>query len=147
MQNSTIIFLINNDARAISAVYEPSGASHTFKTLDQTIQKGDLVVVVSDTRHKMTVVEVDDVDLDINFDTQKDVKWIVQKVDTPAFDLLKSQENDAIAAVQAAERRRKRDELRDTLFADHKDAVAKLALSNTEDAIDDAVTEPPVPPE
>lgn len=138
MQNSTIIFLINNDARAIKGTYEQNGATSVFKTLDQTIKVDDLVVVETDTRHKMTVIRVKEVDVDINFDTQTDVKWIVQKVDTPSFDSLLAQEADAINAVQAAERRRKRDELRATLFADHQDAVKKLALSKTDD---DTVTE------
>lgn len=134
MHNSTIVLLINDDARAVRGVYEDNGSETTFKTLDQTIDVDDLVVVESGTRHGMTVVKITEVDVDINFDTTTDVKWVVQKVDTPHFDELRKQERAAINAVQAAERRRKREQLRESLFADHAEKIKALELAKTEDA-------------
>lgn len=134
MNNSTIVLLINDHARAIRATYEEGHSPGVFKTLDQTIAKDDLVVAETGTRHGMTVVKVTEVDIDVDFDATADVKWIIQKVDKAAFDDLVAQEKDAIAAVHSAERRRKKEQLRESLFADHQDKISSLALSHvTED--------------
>ena len=138
MQNSTIVLLINDDARAIRGEYEDGGKSGLFKTLDKDIKVDDLIVVESGTRHKMTVVKVTEVDVDINFDTDRDVKWVVQTINTDFFEHTLEQERDAIAAVQSAERRRKRDALREALFADHQDKIKSLSLANMDG---DEVTE------
>jgi hypothetical protein len=138
MQNSTIVLLINDDARAIRAEYEDGGKKSLFKTLDPTIKVDDLIVVETNTRHGMTVVKVTEVDVDINFDTDHDVKWVIQPVDADIFEQILEQEKDAIAAVQSAERRRKKEALRDALFADHQDKLKSLELSKLEG---DQVTE------
>lgn len=133
MDNSTIVFLINDDARAIAVKYEESGVAMLGKTFDQTIKVDDLVVIESGTRYGMTVAKVVEVDLDINFDTTTAVKWIVQKVDKDAFANVQRQEQVAISTVQAAERRRKKEQLRSSLFADHQDRIMALELSKTDD--------------
>lgn len=66
MDNSRIVFLINDQVRAVKAKYEDSGAAEMFKTFDATIQVGDLAVVQSTTRHMMTVVKVTEIDVDVN---------------------------------------------------------------------------------
>lgn len=129
MDNSKIVFLINDTARCIKACYEPNAAPETFKTLDPHIAVGDLVVVQSGTRHSMTVAKVTHVDVDVDFDGSAPIKWIVQRIDTKGFDAVIASEAEAISAVQAAELRRKKAELRRTMFADHEDSIAKLALT------------------
>lgn len=139
MNASKIIFLINDQVRAVKAIYEDSGTAEEFKTLDQTLKIGDLAVVTSSTRHEMTVVKITDVDFDLDLESGRDVRWVVQKIDTAAFARLKEQEAEAISAVHSAERRRKRDELRKTLFADHQEQLKTLALAH--EAGDEDVTE------
>lgn len=128
MNYSTAVFLINKDtARAINVTYEedsPSGAKqqrYTFKTLDQSIVAGDLVVIPTDTRHKMTVVKVDAVDVDVDFDSAVQLKWIIDKVDCTEHERVLKMEGDAIAKIKSAEIRRKREELADKLMKDNPD--------------------------
>jgi hypothetical protein len=138
MNNSTIVFLINDHARAFKAIYEEGGTKTVFKTMDQTIAVDDMVVVQSTTRHEMTVVKVTDVDVEVNFDSSSEVKWAVQKIELTPFETILAQEQEAIEAVQAAERRRKKAELRETMFKDHEESIAALSIA---DRSDEAITE------
>lgn len=134
MDNSRIVFLINDTVRAVMAKYEDGAAAEMFKTFDPTLAVGDLAVVESTTRHNMTVVKVTAVEVDVNFDASTPLKWIVQKIDKPAFDVVLAQEGQAVAAVQAAELRRKKEELRRTMFKDHEASISALALANHGDS-------------
>lgn len=138
MDNSAIVLLINDNARAIRGQYEEGGTSSIFKTLDPSVKVGDLVVVETKTRHGMTVFKVTEVDIDINFDTERNIGWAIQRVDTDYYSTLLEQEKAAISAVQSAERRRKKEELRKTIFADHEDSIKTLEIANMEG---DQVTE------
>ncbi|QDP64882.1 MAG: hypothetical protein Unbinned5081contig1001_39 [Prokaryotic dsDNA virus sp.] len=130
MDNSTIVLLINDDARVIRGQYEDGGKITNFKTLDQGIKVDDMIVVESSTRHGMTVVKVVETDIDINFDTETDVRWVVQKIDTKNFATVLDQEKEAIATVQSAERRRKKEALRKSVFAEAEDRINTLQLAN-----------------
>lgn len=138
MDNSRIVFLINDTVRAVKGKYEATGTAEMFKTFDQTLAVGDLAVVQSGTRHGMTVIEVTEIDVDVNFDGTQALNWVVQKINKPAFARILEQEAQAISAVQAAELRRKKEELRATMFKDHEASIAALALTSRSD---DAVTE------
>ena len=133
MDNSRIVFLINDQVRAVKAKYEETGAAEIFKTFDATLKVDDLAVVQSGTRHGMTVVKITEVDVDVNFDGAQPLLWLVQKIDKPTFDNILSQEAQAISAVQAAELRRKKEELRKTMFKDHEASIAALALTSHSD--------------
>lgn len=141
MHPSKIVFLINDHVRAVHARYEPTGKLETFKTLDPTIDKDDLVVVESDTRWDMTVVKVEAVDVEVDLDSGAGIKWITQRIDTHAFGETLALEAKAIEAVQAAERKRKKAELRKSLFADHEDSIATLKLANLDGGTMPGVTE------
>lgn len=130
MDNSRIVFLINDSVRAVLATYEDKAPPEMFKTFDPTIKAYDLVVVETGTRHGMTVVKVVEVDVDVNFDSSVPLKWIAQKIDKIAFDSIKEHEGAAITAVQAAELKRKKAELRATMVAGHEETIAALALTN-----------------
>lgn len=139
MNNSTIVFLINDHVRAISAEYEEDGPPEIFKTFDPDISVDDLVVVESGTRHKQTVVKVRAVDIELDFDTSTKVKWVVQRIDQTSYKRALAEETEAITAVQSAERARKRRELRENLFKDHQEQINQLKLANHEE--DDGLTE------
>lgn len=130
MNNSTIVLLINDSARALKATYEDGHSPGVFKTLDQDIAVDDLIVVETNTRHGMTVVKVTETDIDVDFDATADVKWVIHKIDASAYRSILDQEKEAIAAVHSAERRRKKELLRDSLFADHQEKLAGLAISH-----------------
>ena len=139
MNNSTIVFLINDDVRAVKGIYEDGGSAEIFKTFDQSIDVDDLAVVESGTRHEMTVVKIVETDVELDFDTTKTIKWVVQRIDQDAHNEVLAQEQAAISAVQSAERKRKRDELRASMFAQHEDQLKTLSLAHL--AEDDKVTE------
>lgn len=130
MNYSTAIFLISDQARAVLVTYEQgeNAARILYKTLDPRIKVDDFVVVPTDTRHHMTVCKVVEVDVEPDFDTRDDVKWIIGVVDTADFEDLTRQENDAIAKIKSAEKRRKRAELREALIADAEDDLKALPI-------------------
>lgn len=134
MNYSTAIFLISDKARALLCTYEcGENAKRTlFKTLDQTIGVDDYVVVPTDTRHKMTVVKVVEIDVEPDFDTAEDVAWVIGVVHREDYEVLKAQEGDAIAKIKAAEKRKKREELRAALIADAEADLKALPIYTVE---------------
>lgn len=129
MNYSTAVFLINKQVRAVLATYEADDrASKTmFKTLDPTIGVGDFIIVPTDTRHRMTVCKVTDVDATVDFDSSTPVAWVVGKIDRRMYEETIKQEENAIEAIKSAEYRRRRESLRDSLMAD-AEALKALPL-------------------
>ena len=122
MNYSTAIFLISDKVRAVGVTYEQDvpgkpAAVTVFKTFDRGIGVGDYVVVPTDTRHNMTVCKVKSVDVEVDFDASVEMKWIVGKIDRADVESIQAQEADAIIRIKAAEKNRKKEELRATLMA------------------------------
>lgn len=138
MNYSTAVFLINKHIRGVLCTYEEGDtASRTlFKTLDSEIRAGDFVVVPTDTRHKMTVVKVVEVDADVDFDSQKKVDWIICKVDRAAYERNLEHEADAIQKIKSAELRKKREDLAKSLLANNLEEIKALPMAamNGDDA-------------
>lgn len=130
MNYSKAIFLISDAARAVNVTYEEGdNAPRTlFKTLDPDIKADDFVVVQTGTRHHMTVCKVVETDIDVDFDNGDDVKWIIGTVHTADFDDLVRQENEAVAKIKSAEKRKRKDELRAALLADAEDDLKALPI-------------------
>lgn len=129
MNYSTAIFLISDAVRAINISYEPNcNKRRVFKTLDPNIKVEDFVVIPTGSRYKMTVVKVEEVDLDLDIDTPDEIEWIVGVVDRADFEEIEAQEADAIAKIKSAEKRRKREELRKNLLADAEDDLKALPI-------------------
>lgn len=134
MDNSKIVFLINDQVRLIRVTYEPGTPeaekqAYSFKTFDQTIQVDDYVVVETGTRHGLTVCKVTAVDLDVNFDDGIALKWAFQRVDTDAIESIRRAETEAITAAARAELKRKRAQLREGIFAEHAELLSGLELT------------------
>jgi len=130
MNYSTAIFLVSDRVRAISVTYDfGENANRTiFKSMNRKISVDDYVVIPTDTRHGMTVCKVVDVDVEIDLDQSATIEWIVGVVDTIDFKDIQNQEAEAIAIIKSAEKRRKRDELRESLIADTGDALTTLPI-------------------
>ena len=132
MNYSTAVFLINNAARAVKAIYEADDKSSPrtlFKTFDKSIKVGDLIIVPTSTRHKMTVSKIVEVDVDFDLETTENVQWVIGKVDSAEFQKTLDQEAVAIEAIKSAELRKKREALRASLFADHAAKLAELDIA------------------
>jgi hypothetical protein len=148
---SIAVFLINKDVRGILCSYEqdasgkPTGTLYLFKTFDQTLKKGDYVVVPTATRHGMTVCRVEEVDVEPDFDSSIDYKWVVDKVDRALYEHTLQQEADAISQIKKAEKRAARDELRKKLYASHEEDLKALPLYKNGDGDNEPAKEPTEP--
>lgn len=135
MHNSLLVFLANDSARCVEAVYEPEyenpRAKRTpFKTLDPSICVGDFVVVPTETRHGMTVVKVIETDIDVDFDSIAPMKWIIAAVDRKPFEQLLRDEEGLVSAANQAEKRKKREELREKMML-NADAIRHLPIASS----------------
>lgn len=144
MESSKIVFLLNDQVRAMACTYEEDGpgamAKRTnFKTMDETIKAGDFVVVPTTTRHKMTVVKVVETDIDLDFDDPVKIDWIIDVLDLGPHKEMLAKEAEAINAANAAEKRRKREELRASMIANHGEMFKTLQLTTV--PIDDKPAE------
>jgi hypothetical protein len=129
MNNSLAVFLINPNVRAILATYEAGATPELFKTFDQTIQKDDLVVVPTNTRHLMTVVKVTEVDVDFDIESNRPANWVVCRIDQTEYESTLKMESAAIAKIKSAELRQKREQLATALFKDKSADLMALPIS------------------
>lgn len=143
MRPSLIIFVLNETVRAVKVAYGDGKPSYLFKTMDPTIKVDDLVLIQTETRWGFTVGKVVEVDVEPDLDGALDLKWVVQKFDTEAFDKLLAVELEAIDAVNAAEKTRKKKELRESMFAHHEEKMNTLALVNLGSESEAELVEPP----
>lgn len=136
---STAVMLINPNIRAIKTIYEPDpdnrkGPRTIFKTLDKSIKKGDYVVVPSDTRHKKTLVLVDEVDVEVDFESSVEVKWVVSKVTVSDYVHVLGEETKWIEALKASEIRKKREEIKKNMLDMYADTdVTAMPIANMAD--------------
>ena len=133
MNHSTAIFLISDQVRAIGVSYDvreagDTGYDKTVKTMDSSIKVGDYVTIPTDSRHKMTISQVTQTDVEIDFDNPVVLGWIIGTVDLTDFEEIEHQEAVAITTIKRAEKRRKRDELREALLKDTGDELKALPL-------------------
>lgn len=138
MESSRLIFLINDQARAVKAIYEAGASPEIFKTLDASLKVDDFAVVQSGTRHGYTVVKITEVGIEVDLDGTTPLKWLVQKIDKPSFDLLLKDEAAAADHVQGVERRKRKEELRKALLGDA--AIGSLAISHAGEVIEPALS-------
>lgn len=135
MNYSTAIFLINPKVRAIAAIYEPDTDNRkaprtVFKTFDQTIEVGDYILVPTDTRHKMTVNKVVEVDVEPDLESGAQMNWVIGAVERGPYEEVLAQESRAIDLMKAAEKTHAREELRKKMMA-HVDETKLAALQIT----------------
>lgn len=155
--HSTTIFLVNEHVRAIACAYEEidmskdttkmkytpaylSGASlpksaAIFKTMNKDIKVGDFVTVPTETRVGMTVCKVIAIDVEIDFESDKECHWIVGTVDTTGFEEVRQWEERVIIAVKKSDVTQKREVLGAELKASMGDNIPQLgAPTTTEDS-------------
>lgn len=150
MNKTTAVFLMNDRVRAIRASYEadpPNGKASTelFKTFDHGIKVGDLINVVSTTRHNVTVCKVQEVDAEFDIETTATIQWVIGKVEMLPHHKTLAMENDALAAIASAEKNRKREELRKSLMADIDGKIDSLPIAAIGHDSNARRPEPPAP--
>lgn len=137
MHNSRKIFVANENVNGLLAIYDhepadkPGSVKRTFfKTLDHTIKPGDYLVVPSDTRHNMTTVKVVEIDVECDLASLTPVNWVIGKIDRRAYEELVSREGEMLNVIRSAEKKKMREELKATVFADvPEDQIKTLAIA------------------
>ena len=134
MNYSSAVMIINHDIRAIRTSYEPQKQGeqpkeYVFKTIDKTIKKGDFVVVPTDTRWGFTVNRVEAVDVDVDFDSDVILRWILSKVDSDGNKRTIEEEEKWIQALQQSEKLKRREALAKQLVETHGDQVKNLMIT------------------
>lgn len=154
LNHSTAIFLMNKEVRAILCIYEVDtkgkngedilAPRHMFKTMDQSIRVGDLVVVPTMAKHNASINKVVEVDVEVDFESSTVVPWIIDVVDKSLFNENSKKEAVAIEAIKSGQKRRKQDELRDMLMKDNPELKeAQAVLIDLKPA---NIPVPPAPP-
>jgi ribosomal protein S10 len=144
MNYSTAVFLINDKVRAIAATYEKEGFEDNrpspgpakriiFKTFDQSIQKDDLIVVPTKTRHGFTICKVVDVDLEIDLEAPTHIDWVAGVFEDSEHKRMLAMESTMVETIRSAEKNRKREELRKSLMADSESKLLALPISSVKD--------------
>lgn len=128
---SLLVFLINDSVRCVAATYEAEDHAkrELFKTFDQDLKPGDFVIVPTDTRHKMTVCKIVEVDLEPDLESGVDMKWIISKVDRTPYEQIIAREASSIKKARDVEKTAQRRELRQKIFL-HDSEMQNLALSD-----------------
>jgi hypothetical protein len=122
---SLAVFLLDTPGlRAVRVTYEgldpstrkPLGNLTMFKTFEPDLKVGDLVIVPTNTRVGFTAVQVAELDVEVDFESPKEVGWIVGKFDASGYASIVAKEADIIERVKAADKKARQDELKKRLL-------------------------------
>lgn len=138
MNLSVAVFLFNKAVRGVLASYQPpaEGAvpkTEFFKTLDPDLAVGDFAIVPTQTRHGMTVVRIEEVDVDPPYDADEHADWIIDRVDRGDYEITLAQESKAIKQIKTGAVERRREQLAQDMLAGVKDKVGTLPIFDRED--------------
>lgn len=138
MNYSNVLFLISDDVRAIRVSYEDNGRNNTIKkTFDANIKVGDYVIVETNTRYNMTVCKVVECDVEVDFDSDDQLGWIIARVDLDEFDAIKKQEEVAVAVIKESEKRDKKEALRASIMRSAGNKLKALPSFNVGDTAEE----------
>lgn len=116
VKDDALVFLLNEQVKGHVGIYERNGKEEYFKSLDPTISEGDIVVVTSgNARLGFSTVKIVKADVNLNLETDKPIRWIVGRVDLPAYETIVALEDEAIQASRAAQHRAQRNKLREDM--------------------------------
>lgn len=148
MNYSTAVMALNENIRAIRASYEPeirdnsgkvikAGQFYVFRTLDHTIKPGDLVVVPSTTRHNFTTVKVEEVDVEVDLESDTVLKWIVAKVPLEPYKALLDEEAKWVEQLKKADKLAKKNEIKKKMLDMYQGVdISTLAIATLKDSSD-----------
>jgi hypothetical protein len=126
MNYSTMICLLSDEVRGIAVTYsKPLSNSavdtpdklYTFKSMDDTLKRGDMVVVPTQKDSGYTVVYVWDTDAEIDVESSIQYNWVAGRFDATQYNELLANEQHAISKVKRAEKLHRRKEISDRVFA------------------------------
>lgn len=116
MNYSTAIFLVNDQVRGILCSFEEDGRNYLYKTFDTEIKEGDFVAVPRNKQGwDIAVVRVEEVDVDPDFDSSHEYKWVIGVIDQADFEQITKTEDDAIEVIKKSEKLKRRKEMKKNL--------------------------------
>jgi len=131
MQTKHIVSLLQENYTTIEVQFrETQQKTYRYKALKEcNIEVDDYVVV--NVRDELKIVRVNEVHEypKIDVDSSIDYKWIVQKIDTSAYDQQVENEEKFLLAMQDVERAKQKDEIKEHfvgLLGDNTEAVKLL---------------------
>lgn len=125
VNKSLAVFLLDTPGvRAVRVTYEgfdpntdkPLGNLTLFKTFEKNLQVGDYVIVPTHTRINFTAVQIAEVDVEVDYESTKEVDWIVCPFDPSGYKGILAQEQKIIDAIKAADKKARQDELKKRLL-------------------------------
>lgn len=118
MNSSTVLFLVNDALRAVRVAYEDGGRSKETikKTFIADLMPGEYVLVETSTRWSATVCKIVKTDVEVDLESDESVGWVFARVDMAELDRLKDEESRAVSIIREAERREKKERLRETIL-------------------------------
>ena len=115
---STVLFLVNDDLRAVRVSYEEGRGQETIKkTFLTDLKVGDYVLVETETRYGATVCKVAALNVEVDFASPTKVGWVFSKIDLEQLDRLKEEETRALSIINEARKREAKAALRQTILA------------------------------
>lgn len=103
MNESLRILGLTDDIYAASVKFNPNGSDYTYKTGENELQVGDLVLVEADKNWGLSVAQVTQLHISVDFNLPYEFKWIVMRIDGALEELrnIKNLEREALAAKDA----------------------------------------------
>lgn len=133
---STVLFLVNDDLRAIRVSYEDDGRSKQTikKTFLTDLKVGDYVLVETETRWGATVCKVAALNVEPDFSSSTPVGWVFAKINLEELNRLKEEEQRALTIIMEARKREAKETLRKTILAQCGDELKALPSYSVKDA-------------
>lgn len=130
--SAAVMLFEENGVRPVRVEYDPDNYKSTnpnvvFKTVDPTVAVGDIVVVESHTRHKLTtakVIAIGFADVPVDFENPQRWGWITQKVDVKAYEDILAGEKNLIGKVAEANANQMRNNLKNAMGLDKVDLAS-----------------------
>lgn len=122
MNYSTAVMLFNEDIRALRVSYDPKDLlngevkSYIFKTLDPDLKVDDFVTIPTNTRHNMTVAKVEEVEVEIDFDSDLEIKWIISRVPVKEYEAILEDEKVWISQMKKSQNRKKKEDIKKSMI-------------------------------
>tara|TARA_Y100001956_G_scaffold79859_1_gene93987 strand:- start:2312 stop:2743 length:432 start_codon:yes stop_codon:yes gene_type:complete len=127
MHKSLDVFILSDEVTGIMACYEPDEPPVLFKTFDKKIAVDDYIVVETNTRHNMTVVQVTAVGVEPDYSSDTPVKWVIDKVDNSELKDILDAEEEGNKVIAECTKRSERTRLQQSLV-EMDDSVKALRL-------------------
>lgn len=134
MNYTSAVMLFNDNIKAIKVSYDPNEdyRQYIFKTLETDLEVGDLMIVSKESKHGFTVVRVEELDVEVDFDSNTQLKWAV-KFDQSGYNSTLEEEGKWIEAMRKSEKKAKRDQIKANMqeYFNDEDANQSIALLGT----------------